>query len=74
SIDLLTSEGFQSDIEDHVEAIKSIIKRHPMNQYEINGFLVKRKCSNADEIMMKLQNDSSVEIVSYRNYHTYRLK
>jgi wyosine [tRNA(Phe)-imidazoG37] synthetase (radical SAM superfamily) len=74
SIDLLTSNGFQSDITDHMAAIKSIIKRHPMNQYEIKGFLNHRKCENPNQILNDLQNDHEVEVVSYRNYQTYRLK
>lgn len=44
SIDLLESEGFHSEISDHFEAILSIIKRHPMNQFEIEGFLKSRGC------------------------------
>ncbi|MBN2300712.1 MAG: radical SAM protein [Acholeplasmataceae bacterium] len=74
SIDLLTSIGFQSDIKDDVSAIKSIIKRHPMNQYEILGFLKHRECSSPQIILNKLKNDTDIEIVSYRNYQTYRLK
>ncbi len=31
SIDLLSSQGFSSDIIDQKEAVISIIKRHPMN-------------------------------------------
>lgn len=74
SIDLLTSNGFQSDIKDHMTAIKSIIKRHPMNQYEIKGFLNHRECSNPDQILVDLRNDFDIEVISYRNYETYRLK
>ncbi len=74
SIDLLMSEGFQSDIVDHQEAIKSIIRRHPMNQYEIQGFLTKRGCLNPQEILEDLQGDLEVEVLAYRNYHTFRLK
>lgn len=74
SIDLLTSQGFQSDIKDHIQAIKSIIKRHPMNQYEITGFLTNRKCLNTEKILEQLREDLSIEVVSYRNYQTYRLK
>jgi wyosine [tRNA(Phe)-imidazoG37] synthetase (radical SAM superfamily) len=74
SIALLDSEGFYSDILDHYEAILSIIKRHPMNQYEISTFLATRKCNNIDELISLLKNDNIVEVVSYRNYNTFRLK
>jgi wyosine [tRNA(Phe)-imidazoG37] synthetase (radical SAM superfamily) len=74
SIDLLTSNGFQSDIKDHLTAIKSIIKRHPMNQYEIIGFLNHRGCETTNQVINDLQNDYEVEVVTYRNFQTYRLK
>lgn len=74
SIDLLHSDGFYSDIEDHQKAILSIIKRHPMNQYEIKAFLNKRKCINPDEVIKALINTSLVEVINYKNYQTFRLK
>jgi len=74
SIDLLDSEGFYSNISDHYEAILSIIKRHPMNQYEIRSFLTSRKCSNIDELVSLLKTDSLVEVISYKDYFTFRLK
>ena len=74
SIDLLDSQGFHSEIEDHYEAIMSIIKRHPMNQFEIKGFLESRSCNNIDEIFDDLKKDSKVAKVTYKGYDTYRLK
>jgi len=74
SIDLLDSEGFYSNISDHYEAILSIIKRHPMNQYEIRSFLASRKCTNIDELVSLLKKDSLVEAISYKDYFTFRLK
>lgn len=74
SIDLLVSDGFYSEIEDDIEAIKSIIKRHPMNQYEIQGFLEKRACKNIQEVIKDLGGDDDVEKISYKNFETYRLK
>lgn len=74
SIELLTSDGFYSNIEDHKEAIKSIIKRHPMNQHEIKGFLEKRNCKNPNKLLKDLQKDNSIEVLTYQNYQTYRLK
>ncbi len=41
-IDLLESDGFHSEIKDDSLAVLSIIKRHPMNQFEIEGFLKSR--------------------------------
>jgi wyosine [tRNA(Phe)-imidazoG37] synthetase (radical SAM superfamily) len=74
SIDLLDSEGFYSDITDHFQAILSIIKRHPMNQYEIRGFLNSRKCKNIDEIISQLTQDSRINVINYKGYYTFRLK
>ncbi len=74
SIDKLVSEGFYSEEKDDYEAITSIIKRHPMNQYEIKSFLASRKCEKIDDIINKLENDNKIEVISYKNYKTYRLK
>ncbi|MCK5761620.1 MAG: radical SAM protein, partial [Candidatus Izimaplasma sp.] len=74
SIDLLDSEGFYSDISDHFQAILSIIKRHPMNQHEIKGFLKTRKCKNIDEIIVQLKQDLKIDIINYKGYYTFRLK
>lgn len=74
SIDLLDSQGFHSEIEGHYEAIMSIIKRHPMNQFEIEGFLKSRNCNNIDAILAELKKDSKVDTVNYKGYDTYRLK
>lgn len=74
SIDLLESTGFQSAIPDDYDAIISIIKRHPMNQFEIEGFLETRGCNHVDSIIEKLNNDSSLVAITYKGYVTYRLK
>ncbi len=74
SIDLLESEGFHSEIEDHYEAILSIIKRHPMNQFEIIGFLKSRGIENGDELFHRLKQDSNVAVIQYKGYETYRLQ
>ncbi|MGB5822648.1 MAG: radical SAM protein [Proteocatella sp.] len=74
SIDLLESEGFYSEIADDYEAILSIIKRHPMNQFEIEGFLKLRGCSDNSEIFNKIKADSKVVMLNYKGYMTYRLK
>lgn len=74
SIDLLTRSGFQSSIEDDYEAIMSIIRRHPMNQYELSSFLSERHCENKKDLLNRLRHDEAVEVILYRTYETYRLK
>lgn len=74
SIDELVSEGFYSKIEDDYEAILSIIKRHPMNQFEIKYFIEKRGNTDIKEFFKRLDNDDDIEVVNYKNYNTYRLK
>lgn len=73
-IDLLESQGFHSEIVDDCEAVLSIIKRHPMNQFEIEGFLNKRGCINAKKTLMQLEQDKRVVVINYKGYDTYRLK
>lgn len=73
-IDLLVSEGFKSEKEDDYEAVLSIIKRHPMNQYEIEGFLKTRGRTDIPEIFGLLNKDNSVDRIEYRGYITYRLQ
>lgn len=74
SIDLLSSVGFHSDIKDTYAAIISIIKRHPMNQFEIESFIDSRNDNDKAQIFKKLNNDKKVEFITYKGYDTYRLK
>lgn len=74
SIDFLESAGFHSDIADDYEAILSIIKRHPMNQYEIETFLSSRDCNDNAAVLNRLKQDSKVVSMAYKGYATYRLK
>ncbi|MCD4712467.1 MAG: radical SAM protein [Clostridiales bacterium] len=74
SIDLLASEGFHSEIEDPEDAILSIIKRHPMNQHELESFLISRGCINIDTIMVELKENPNVIVKKYKGYETYGLK
>lgn len=74
SIDLLASEGFHSEIKDDYEAVLSIIKRHPMNQFEISGFLKTRGKMDKERIFSRLKNDDAVAVIEYKGYDTYRLK
>jgi len=73
-IDLPVSLGFHSEITDHYEAILSIIKRHPMNQFEIEGFLNSRGCSDISAILNNLRQDSKVASINFEGCETYRLK
>ena len=73
-IDLLESEGFHSEIKDDYEAIRAIITRHPMNQYEMEGFLNARECSDIPAIMKRLREARDVEVISYKGYDTFRLR
>lgn len=73
-IDLLESEGFHSDIEDDREAVLSIIKRHPMNQFEIEAFLERRGCGEVKDVLNALRRDPLVAIVRYKGYETFRMK
>jgi len=74
SIDHLVSQGFQSQISDDYLAILSIIQRHPMNQYEVEGFLESRGSEDIAVILERLKQDSKVASIYYKGYRTYRLK
>lgn len=74
SIDLLVSEGFQSIVEDDLEAVVGIIKRHPMNRFEVEGFLAKRGTVGSGPLLETLGSDARVETLRYKGIDTYRLK
>lgn len=74
SIDLLASEGFHSEIEDDTDAIMSIIKRHPMNQYEIESFLKSRHCDHTKPIIDQLKKNEAINVIEYKGYETFRLR
>lgn len=74
SIDKLVSEGFSSGIESDYDAILSIIRRHPMNQYEILSFLKGRKAKFPDRLLKKMNQDEKIMKLPYMNYITYRIK
>lgn len=73
SLDFMVSEGFQSNLNDSYEAIMSIIKRHPMNQFEIKSFL-KMRNEDAAAFLHRLESDIEVKVVDYKGYRTYRLR
>lgn len=72
-LDYLSKDDYMSDIDDSVEALKALIKRHPMHQFEIEGFLRHRR-ENPKKAIEALQEDKNIEIVSYHNYDVYRFK
>ena len=73
AIDLLSSTGFYSEISDDYNAVISIIKRHPMNKFEIESFLESRKCSDIADIFNRLMLDKEVLKIKYMGYDTFRL-
>ncbi|MGM0386037.1 MAG: radical SAM protein [Actinomycetota bacterium] len=74
SIDLLASVGFRSRVADDHEALLGIIKRHPMNQFEIESFLVGRGNTDPAAALERLARDPEVAVVHYRGIDTYRLR
>lgn len=74
SMESLASEGFYSEEIDDLEAIISIIKRHPMNQFEIKSFLIERKNEKPQEILDKLDIDEKIIKIDYKGYKNYRIK
>ncbi len=74
SINKLSTDSFGSSIDDDYEAVLNIIKRHPMNQFEISSFLEMRKNENIKAFLKKLGEDEKVEVINYKNYIIYRLK
>lgn len=74
SIDLLESKGFYSEIADDLESIISIVKRHPMNQFEIESFLQSRNCTDIKNIIQSLRTDKRINVINYKGYDTFRLK
>ena len=74
SIELLQSKGFHSEITDDYEAVLSIIRRHPMNQFEIEGFLKSRGSRDTPKILNAMKSDDKMNIINYKGYDTYRLK
>lgn len=74
SIDMLASGNFFSDIDDPYEAVLSICKRHPMNNFELETFLKSRQVQNIEEFVRKLQADPKINVIDYKEILTYRLK
>ena len=73
SLDFLVPEGFSSEIPDDRNAILSIIRRHPMNQFEIDGFLKARGVTDTEAILESLRESDEVQVIHYKGYDTFRL-
>lgn len=73
SIDMLTDGAFDSEIADDFEATLSIIRRHPMNQHEIESF-IRGRGGDPAAILARLAADPAIEAVAYKGYTTYRFQ
>ena len=71
SIDSLTSGAFASEAADDYEAVTGIIRRHPMNQHEIAGFLASRGENDPAPLLRRLEQDPAVEAVDYKGCLLY---
>lgn len=74
AINLMATNGFYSEIEDDYQAILSIIKRHPMNQFELNHFLESRGCQTQANLICQLETDPQIQTIVYKGYRTYRVR
>lgn len=74
NMDLLVSGTFFSAIADPLEALHSILTRHPMTTGEIRGFLEGRGEMDPDTLLEKLQEDPSIEKVSAGGPETFRIR
>ena len=77
AINHLTSGSFSSDIKDTYEAVISIIKRHPMNRFEIESFVASRKVDSfppCADLFSRLEKDAHVQTIDYKGIKTYRYK
>ena len=74
SIEMMSSGAFFSEIEDDYEAVKSIIGRHPMNQFEVRGFLESRDVKDPEAMMEQMKQDEAIHVIDYKGILTFRLK
>lgn len=74
NLDLLANPDFFSSEDNDIEAIISIIKRHPMNQFEIDCFLESRSNPKKSEVFNILRSNKSIEVISYQGIDTFRFK
>lgn len=74
SIDMLSSGSFFSEILDDYEAVLSLCKRHPMNQFELKSFLQSRNVKEIEKMIDRIEKDSKFNIINYKGIKTYRVK
>lgn len=74
NLDVMASAGFFSEIEDNMEAVKSMIQRHPMNQSEIEGFVKGRGEEDGAAFIQRLKSDPQVDVIDYKGIISFRLK
>lgn len=73
SIDQLSSGTFFSEVADTYEAIKTIIGRHPMNQFELDSFMESREVEDKEAMLERIHGDSEISVIDYKGIRTYRL-
>lgn len=74
SIEMLSSGSFFSEVEDTYEAVKSIIGRHPMNQFELDSFLESRHVEEKEAMIEKIKQDEGIAVIDYKGILTFRLR
>lgn len=74
SIESLVAGRFHSNEPDEVEAVIGIIRRHPMNQFELKGFLASRQVPEQETFYQRLAADPRVSVVEYKGILSYRAK
>ena len=74
SMELLVSDGFSSKEEDDRQAVLSIIRRHPMNEFEIESFLESRGCADPGAVLEELEKNPCVAALERGGRKTFRLR
>jgi len=75
-LDFLSKADYISLEADDAAAIKSLIRRHPLHQHEIEAFLAKRgrDTREKEKVLAALEKDESVETLDYRGFRIHRMK
>lgn len=75
-IDQLTAGLFYSADEDDVSAILALLRRHPMNEFEVCSFCRERR-REEDEIeavLQRLEQNADLEVITYKGIRTWRYR
>ena len=64
---------FYSSLEDTLDAIMSIIRRHPMSYNEVTSFS-KERGENVEEVLGRLRENPNVEVVKIGDKEFFRYK